>query len=550
MVMWRRELLRKFTTALRPEEHLEEKMRSQTYTSTYVSKETIKELKDICTTHEGRFTTSIPRTPVKLEPVISHRRVKKEIRERLAIAVGLTKPPPEHIEKTEDFLKLPEDKKLTVCKEIFKPIEEAEDLVVLDDIAKQFFNSFLELEQSRIAREKGKTEEELTPEELEEARRTALQRAYLATCGHRISKYFEKLLDPTTLAIYLEPEPEKKPVEKIICEQREPKWENMTSLITQMCKTARKHMTEKKEPFILEVEAVYEKKTKPEYKPFIQVVDEVYPNVLEPQRIPSHRVTIRMILDTRIRVPKDKLRKAIDYLKTYRPSTLATIKTDKDLEREIILTLFKRIENRVNDLLRHTCTPDIREEYKSLHPKQIKLFKEIYRLVESKYSMLPRGMKEEDKWKEAYKQAKEELVKLTEELIVTREEEVRKMFAEMLATKTLEIAGRTIFETLPTEPTCPPRVTIDILRRKEKEVTLPSLLTAGYRIVEELKTLEVEIEVEELELRIEFCTPWCSAIECVLKNITPDYIMDEIVREAKRLGFVEVIIPYPSPSPQ
>jgi hypothetical protein len=547
IIVWRRELLRRFMTAMRPEEHLEKKIETQTYTSTYISRETIRELRDICIAHEGRFTTSLPRTPVKLEPVISHRRLKKEIRERLAIAVGLAKPPPEHIENTEDFLKLPEDEKLTLCKEIFKPIEEAENLVVLDDIAKKFFNSFLEVEQSRIAREKGKTEEELTPEELEEARRTAIQRAYLATCGHRISKYFEKLLDPTTLTVYLEPEPEKKPVEKLICDQREPKWENMISLITKMCETARKHITEKKEPFILEVEAVYEKKTKPEYKPFIQVIDEAYPNVQEPQRIPSHKVMIRMILDTRIRVPKDKLRKAIDYLKTYRPSTLATIKTDKDLEREVILTLFKRIENRVNDLLRHTCAPDIREEYRSLHPKQITLFKEIHRLITSRYKALPDTIPEKERWKRAYELAKEDLVRWTEELIVTREEEVRKLFAEYLATRALELAGRTLFEVLPTEPVCPPRVTVDIIRRKEKEVTLPSLVTAGWRIVEELKTLDVEIEVEEIEIRIEFCTLWCSAIDCVLKNLTPDYIIDEITREAKRLGFVEVIIPYPSP---
>jgi hypothetical protein len=167
----------------------------------------------------------------------------------------------------------------------------------------------------------------------------------------------------------------------------------------------------------------------------------------------------------------------------------------------------------------------------------------------TKYTALPADMEEDERWEKAYELAKKDLVKWTEELIITREEEVRKMFAELLATRALEMAGRTLFEVLPTEPTCPPRVTVEIKKRKEKEVTLPSLVTAGYRIVEELKTLEVEIEVEQLEIRIEFCTPWCSAIDCVLRNITPEYIMDEIAREAKRLGFVEVIIPYPSPSP-
>jgi hypothetical protein len=547
--MMRRELIRRLREQIPPEEQLEEKIRSQTYTTTYVSTETIRELREICITHAGKFTPSTPRTPVKLKPVISHSRLKKKIREQLATTVGLAKPPPEHIESTEDFLKLPKDEMFKLCQEIFKPIEEAEDLIIFDDIAKKFFDSFYEDEQLRIAEEKGKTVEELTPDELAVARRIALQRTYFATCGHRISKYFEKLLDPTTLAIYLEPEPEEKPVEKISCEQREEPWKNMISLITKMCNTARKHITEKREPFILEVEAIYEKKDKPVYRPFIQVVDKTYPNIQEPHRIPTHKVLIKMNIDALIRVPKDKLKKAIDYLKTYRPSTLASIKTEKELEQAIILTLFKKIENRVNDLLRHTCAPDIREEYRSLHPKQINLFKEIHRLVESKYAGLPTGMKEEEKRKKAYELAKEELTKLTEELIVTREAEIRKMFAELLATKALEAAGRTVFEVLPTEPVCPPRVTIDITKRKEREVTTPTLITAGYRIVEELKTLEVEIEVEQIELKIEFCTPWCSAIACVLKNITPDYIMDEIAREAKRLGFVEVIIPYPSPSP-
>jgi hypothetical protein len=551
--MWRRELLRRFMTAMRPEEHFEEKIKNQTYTIVGVPKSIIDDLEAICRSYGGTMPSVLPKPKETPPPATPPNEIDPAIRKMIALRVGLKEPPPENIQSIDDFAKLDRDEKIKICTKIFEDIEAIEEMIAIDHEIKNLYDFNLERAKVAIAEKKGKPVEELTKTEIKEAIRMAKENTYLQACGSRIDKYFFFLARPDMLEIYLDPTQEKKPLEKIVCTLEEPKWYNMRNAIKDLCEKAREHIREKLAPFRWEVEAIFHEKKGEEYRPFIHVIDEAYPNVREPWRIPAHKVTIRMKLGAKIRVPKDKLRKAIDYLKTYRPSTFMSIKTDKDLEREIILTLFKRIENRVNDLLRHACTPDIREEYESLHPKQIKMFKEIHALVMSRYLSLLTGKETEEEKQEimekAYELAKKDLVKWTEELIITREEEVRKMFAEMLATKALEIAGRTIFETLPTEPTCPPRVTIDITRKKEKEVTLPSLLTAGYRIVEELKTLEVEIEVEELELRIEFCTVWCSAIDCVLKNITPDYIMDEIVREAKRLGFVEVIIPYPSPSP-
>jgi hypothetical protein len=547
--MWRRELLRRFMTAMRPEEHFEEKIRTQTYTITEVPQNILESLEAICRKYGGTMPAVLPKPKETPTPVKPPAEIDPSIRKQIATKANLANPPPETIKSLDDFKALKKTEKIKLCTEILGDMKAIEEKILQDPELKKLYDFNLEQAKKTIAERKGKPVEQLTKREIREAEKKAKEDALLQLCGSRLASYFTYLSRPDILGLYLEPMPEKKPVEKITCTQHEVKWDNVRKAMTELCEKAREYIREKWIPFRWEVEAIYQKKKEETYRPFIHVIDEAYPNVNEPYRLPSHKITILMNIDVGIKVPKDKLKKAIDYLKTYRPSTLATIKTDKDLEREIILTLFKRIENRINDLLRHTCAPDIREEYSSLHPKQIKLFKEIHALVMTKYTGLPADMEEEEKWEKAYELAKKDLVKWTEELIITREEEVRKMFAELLATKTLEIAGRTLFEVLPVEPTCPPRVTIDIKRRKEKEVTLPSLATAGYRIVEELKTLEVEIEVEQLEIRIEFCTPWCSAIDCVLRNITPEYIMDEIVREAKRLGFVEVIIPYPSPSP-
>jgi hypothetical protein len=551
--MWRRELLKRFMTAMRPEEHFEEKIKSQTYTIIGVPRNVIDDIEKMCRSYGGTMPAILPKPKETPPPITPPSEIDPSIRKMIATRVGLKEPPPETIQSIDDFIKLDRDEKIKICKKIFEDPEAIEEMIVIDPEIKNLYDFNLKQATDRIAEKKGKPVEKLTRAEIKEAIKEAKETTYLQVCGSKIDKYFFFLARPDMLEIYLDPTQEKKPLEKIVCILEEPKWYNMRNAIKDLCERAREHIREKWTPFRWEVEAIFHEKKEKEYKPFVHVIDEAYPNVQEPWRIPAHKVTIRMKLDAKITVPKDKLRKAIDYLKTYRPSTVMSIKTDKDLEREIILTLFKFIENRVNDLLRHTCAPDIRDEYTSLHPKQIKMFKEIHALVMSRYLTLLTGKETEEEKQElmekAYELAKKDLVKWTEELITTREEEVRKMFAEMLATKALEIAGRTIFEVLPTEPVCPPRVTVDIIRRKEKEVTLPSLITAGWKVVEELKTLEVEIEVEQLELRIEFCTPWCSAIDCVLKNITPEYIIEEITREAKRLGFVEVIIPYPSPSP-
>jgi hypothetical protein len=524
--MWRRELIRRFMTAMRPEEHLEEKIRTQTYTITEVPKDILDRLEAICKKYEGTMPAVLPKPKETPTPVKPPSEIDPSIRKMIATKVNLANPPPETIKSLDDFTKMKKSDKIKLCTEILGDMKAIEDKIIQDPELKKLYDFNLEQAKKAIAERKGKPVEELTKRELRDAERKAKEDAFLQLCGSKLTNYFQYLSRLDMLGLYLEPMPEKKPLEKITCTQREVKWDNVRKAMTEICKEAREYIREKWIPFRWEVEAIYQEKKKEEYRPFIHVIDEAYPNVQEPFRLPSHKVTIIMRIDARIRVPKDKLRKAIDYLKTYRPSTVALIRTDKDLEREVILTLFKRIENRVNDLLRHTCAPDTREEYTSLHPKQIKLFKEIHALVLSRYAMLPPGKgteeEEREKWEKAYELAKKDLVKWTEELIVTREEEVRKMFAELLATRALEMAGRTLFEVLPTEPVCPPRVTIDITRRKEKEVTLPSLLTAGWRIVEELKTLDVEIEVEQLEIRIEFCTPWCSAIDCVLRNITPD----------------------------
>jgi len=547
--MWRRELIRRFMTAMRPEEHLDEKIRSQTYTVTEVPKNILDSLEAICRKYEGVMPTILPKPKEVPTPIITPDKIDPSIRKLIATKVNLANPPPETIKSLDDFKALKKTEKIKLCSEVLGDMKAIEERILQDPELKKLYDFNLEQAKKAIAEKKGKPVEQLTKREIRDAEKKAREDTLLQTCGSKLANYFLYISRPDILGLYLEPMPEKKPVEKVTCTQHEVKWDNVRKAMTEICKEAREYIREKWIPFRWEVEAVYEKKTKEEYRPFIHVIDEAYPNVQEPYRLPSHKVAIRMILDARIRVPKDKLKKAIDYIKTYRPSTAMTIKTNKDLEQEVILLLLKRIENRVNDLLRHTCAPDIREEYRSLHPKQIKLFNEIYALVMSKYTTLPPDMEEAERWEKAYELAKKDLIRWTEDLMITREEEVRKMFAETLTTRILEIAGRTLFEVLPTEPTCPPRVTIDITRRKEKEVTLPSLATAGWRIVEEVKTLDVEIEVEQLEIRIEFCTPWCSAIDCVLRNITPEYIIDEIVREAKRVEFVEVTIPYPSPSP-
>jgi hypothetical protein len=313
-------------------------------------------------------------------------------------------------------------------------------------------------------------------------------------------------------------------------------------------------MLEKWEPFRFDFTANIERKITEQEKEFIQVIDEAYPNVAEPRRIPSHRVTIRIKTPITIRVKKERIKEAIKYLAENRPATAKTILTEKELETELILTMLKKVENRLRDIIRAGCTTDIQEEMRSLHPKQIIMFREILGLIASKEAMLrarmPQGTPEEEIKARALEEARKDLVKWTEQLFESREEELRKLYAEITSFKVIQMAGRTLFETLPTQPVCTPRVTIDITKRKEREVTSPALIKISWRIVDEIKALDVEIEVEELEIRIQFCTTWCRAIECVLKYITPEFVINHILEEARRLKFVEVIIPSPSHSPE
>lgn len=534
--MSRRAFIREYLREATPESKLEEKIRTQTTTPTEISRDTIKELEKICTTHKGTLTTTKLISPIILRPERPPRRIKPEIKAQIASIVGLAVPPPDTIESIEDFLRLGREDRLRICGLTFADKTIIEDMRITDPEVKFIYDNYLETAKSDIASLRGKSIIDLTPSEHEEAHIIATEKTFLHICGLKLRKYFEYLSRPDILATYIEPEPEKKPIEKIICSQINPKWEDMILAMTKTCETARKHILEKREPFHFTVEAEYRKPP----EPFVQVTDEAYANIENPRKIPSHKVTIRMILDAKIKVPKERIKEAVNYLIENRPVTLQSIRTDKDLEREILLTIFKRLEHRINELIRHICAPDIQEERISLHPHQITLFNKLASLIASKEAMLPLGMKEEEKRRRAIEEALRDLTSMTEKAITSREEELRRMLAEQLAYKAIQVAGRTLFEVLPTEPICPPRITVDITKRKERTVTSPVLLRAGWRIVEEMKALDVEIEIDQIEVRIEFCTPWCQAIACVLRTITPDLIIEELTREAKRLKFVEV----------
>ncbi len=536
--MSRRAFIREYLREATPESKLEEKIRTQTTTTFEISRDTLKELETICTAHKGTLITTSPMSLILLRAERPPRKIKPEVKAQRASILGLASPPPDTIESIEDFIRLKRDDKFRICGIIFADKTIIEDLIITDPEVKLIYDNYLETAKSDIATLRGKSILDLTPSEHEEARNIAIEKTFLHVCGLKLRKYFEYLSRPDILATYIEPEPEKKPVEKIICSQINPKWEDMILAMTKICETARKRILEKREPFHFTVEAEYKKPP----EPFVQVTDEAYANVQNPQKIPSHKVTIRMILDAKIKIPKEKIKEAVNYLLENRFVTLQSIKTDKDLEREILLTMFKRLEHRIDELIRHVCAPDIQEERISLHPHQITLFYNLAKLIESKKSMLPAGMKEEEKRRKAIEEALRDLASMTEKAITSREEELRRMLAEQLAYKAIQVAGRTLFEVLPTEPICPPRVVVDITKRKERTVTSPTLIRAGWRIVEEMKALDVEIEIDQIEIRIEFCTPWCQAIACVLRTITPDYIIEELIREARRLKFVEVRI--------
>ncbi len=552
--MSRRELIRRFLEGAPPETQIEEKIRSQTYTVTTVSRKTIEKIETLCRKHNGIPTTTLPETQKEVTPARPHDQIDLAIRKEIAKKAGLKEPPPETIESTNDFDNLSRSRKLEICKEITPNIKAIEDKIIEDPETKKLYDFYLEQAKKTIAEQKGKPIEELTKREIKQAERKAKEDTFIATCRLRIQDYFKILARPDILETFILPEPEKKPLEKIVCTQYQPKWEEIIKATTEICFKAREHILEKWEPFRFEIEANIERPIDETRKEYIQVIDEAYPNVAEPRRIPAHRVTVRIKTPITIRVKKERIKEAIKYLAENRPATAKTILTEKELETELILTMLKTVQNRLRDILRAGCTTDIQEEINSLHPKQITMFREIASLIASKEAMIRARITKEKLTKEeeeeikakALEEARRDLVKWTEQLLTSREEDLRKLYAEITSFRVIQMAGRTLFETLPTQPICTPKVTIDITKRKEREVTSPALIKVSWRIVDEIKALDAEIEVEELEIRIQFCTTWCRAIECVLKYITPEFVINHLLEEARRLKFVEVIIPSPS----
>jgi hypothetical protein len=337
-------------------------------------------------------------------------------------------------------------------------------------------------------------------------------------------------------------------VERVVCSQSNPKWGDMKLAIHEICVTARKHVLERREPFRYGVEAEFRKPS----GPYVQVVDEAYPDMLNPRRIPAHKVTMRTVIDAKIRVPKEKLGKAIDRLLD-RPGTLQSIKTVRDLEREILQTLFKKLENRIADLVRIGCTPEVREEMQSLSQYQVRVesFKGVADLIASKEAeiraRMPPGTPKGEIRRRARGEVRRELVEMLEEDMLTRDE-LGRFFAEILAHTMVQRDWRSLIKHIlmvpPTVPLCPPKVTVDVTKGREESATTPIPVGAGYsyKIKEELKKLGVEIEVDQIEVRIEFCTPWCLSILCMLDKITPGYVVEELLRRAEELGFAEVKI--------
>ncbi len=550
----RREIIRRFLERAPPETQLEEKIRSQSYTVTTVSRKTIESLETLCRKHNGIPTTTLPETQKETTPARPHSEIEPRIRKEIAKQARLKEPPPKNIQNLDDFDNLSRRRKLEICKEIMPNMKAIEDKIIEDPKTKKLYDFYLEQANKAIAGQKGKTIGELTKREIKQAERRAKEDTFIATCRNMVKEYFNILAIPDLIETYLLPEPEKKPLEKITCTQDQPKWDEIIKATTEMCFKTRDFMLEKWEPFRYEFIANIERKITEQEKQFIQVIDEAFPNVAEPRRIPSHRVTIRIKTPITIRVKKERIKEAIKYLTENRPATAKTTLTEKELETELILTMLKRVQNRLRDILRAGCKTDIQEEINSLHPKQIRMFREIASLIASKEAMIRANIstgtltKEEEKEikERAIEEARRDLVKWTEQLFQSREEDLRKLYAEITSFRVTQMAGRTLFETLPTQPICTPRITIDITKRKEREVTSPALIKISWRIVEEIKALDVEIEVTELEIRIQFCTTWCRAIECVLKYITPEFVINHIIEEARTLKFIEVIIPSPS----
>jgi len=247
--MWRRELLRRFMTAMRPEEHFEEKIRTQTYTIIGVPKSVLDDLEAICRSYGGTMPSVLPKPKETPPPTVAPNEIDPAIRKMIARKVKLKEPPPETIKSTDDFIKLNKDDKIEICTRIFEDIDAIDELIAIDPEIKNLYDFNLEQTKRAIAEKKGKPVEELTRAEIREAIKRAKENAYLQACGSRIDKYFFFLARPDMLEIYLDPTQEKKPLEKITCTLEEPKWHTMRKAISELCEKAREHIREKWTPF-------------------------------------------------------------------------------------------------------------------------------------------------------------------------------------------------------------------------------------------------------------------------------------------------------------
>jgi hypothetical protein len=463
------------------------------------------------------------------------------VKARIVSLLKLKSSPPDDIKELGDFVKLGRDEQIRVCTSILGDVMEIDVMKVVDPEVGKLYYSHLDRAKTVIALARGKPVRELAGEELREAQRIAREETFLLLCRGKLEKYFELLANPDMLATHTEPELGGKPVGRITCTQHNPDWNDMILAMARTCSTVREHTLERGESLCFAVEANFNEPS----RPLVQVTDEACVDVGGPRRIPSHRVTMRMVIDAKIRVPKEKMKDAVKHLIKNTMVDLRSIKTDKDLEREIILVLFKRLKYRLEDILRASCTRYVQEEIASLSPYKVKLFKGVADAIEARKAQLrtlvPARTPEKEIEARAREEVRRELARIAEEALTPLDEELRRLLAERIAHATAQMAGRTLFEVLPVQPVCPPRVTVDITRGKERP-TKSIQIRAWYwhRIEEEVKALDIEIEVDQIEVKIEFCTPWCSEIACVLSRITPEYVIKELTERAKELGFAEV----------
>jgi hypothetical protein len=520
-----------------PEDRLKEGVGTRATATTRISMGVLRDLTEICTKYGGTLASTV--SPITPSPERPPETVEPEVKARVVSLLKLKSSPSDDIKELGDFVKLGRDEQIRVCTSILGDVMEIDVMKIVDPEVGKLYYSHLDRAKTVVALARGKPVRELVGEELREAQRIAREETFLSLCRGKLEKYFELLANPDMLATHTEPKLGGKPVGRITCTQHNPDWNDMILAMARTCSTAREHILERGESLCFAVEANFNEPS----RPLVQVTDKACADVGGPRRIPSHRVTMRMVIDAKIRVPKEKMKDAVKHLLDM-PGTLS-IKTDKDLEREIILTLFKRLKYRLEDMLRASCTPYVQEEMMSLSPHKVKSFKGVADAIEARKAQLrtlmPRGTPEKEVEARAREEVKRELARIAEEALTPLDEELRRLLAKRIAHATAQMAERALFEVLPVQPVCPPKVTVDITRGKERPtIPIPTRAWYWHRIAEEVKALDIEIDVDQIEVKIEFCTPWCSAIACVLSRITPDYVIEELLRRAKELGFAEV----------